>query len=85
MRDSYLSENITRVIMTRKYTVIIERDEAGWLVSEVVELPGCHTQAKTMDALLERTKEAIRAYVKAGKDEAFEISEEFVGVQHIEV
>ena len=85
MRDSYLNENITRVIMTRKYTVIIEKDETGWLVSEVVELPGCHTQAKTMDALLERTKEAIRAYVKASKDEAFEISEEFVGVQHIEV
>mgnify|MGYP001571476281 CR=1 FL=1 len=52
--------------MTRKYTVIIEKDEAGWLVSEVVELPGCHTQAKTMTGLLKRTKEAIKAYLGSG-------------------
>lgn len=50
--------------MKTKYTIIIERDENGWLVSEVVGLPGCHTQAKTMDQLLERTKEAIRAYAE---------------------
>ncbi len=69
--------------MPRKYTIIIERDEAGWLVSEVVELPGCHTQAKTMDELLKRTKEAIQAYLET--EEPVEISEEFVGVQQIEV
>jgi len=69
--------------MVQKYTVVIERDEDGWLVSEVVELPGCHTQAKTMDELLERTKEAIRAYL--GSDKNPEITEEFVGVQQIEV
>ncbi len=66
-----------------KYTVLIERDEEGWLVSEVVELPGCHTQAKTMDELLKRTKEAIKAYLET--EEPVEISEEFVGVQQIEV
>ena len=70
--------------MARKYTILIERDEDGWLVSEVVELPGCHTQAKTMDQLLERTKEAIRAYVgEQGYNS--EIAQEFVGVQTIEV
>jgi len=45
-----------------KYTVLIEQDEDGWLVSEVVELPGCHTQAKTLDELISRTREAIQAY-----------------------
>ena len=69
--------------MAKKYTVVIERDEEGWLVSEVVELPGCHTQARTMDELIERTKEAIRAYLETGEEP--EISEEFVGVQQIEV
>lgn len=71
--------------MTRKYTIIIEKDEADWFVSEVVELPGCHTQAKTMDKLLERTKEAIQAYLETDKKVPIEISEEFVGVQQIEV
>lgn len=54
--------------MTKKYTVLIEKDEEGWLISEVMELPGCHTQAKTMDQLLERTKEAIRAYIGASEE-----------------
>ena len=67
----------------QKYTIIIEKDEDGWLVSEVVELPGCHTQAKSMDELLARTKEAIQAYLES--EEKPEISEEFVGVQQIEV
>ncbi len=69
--------------MAKKYTLIIERDEGGWLISEVVELPGCHTQAKSMDALLERTKEAIRAYLES--DEKPVVSEKFVGVQQVEV
>ena len=70
--------------MTQKYTVLIERDEDGWLVSEVVELPGCHTQGKTMDQLLERTKEAIQAYL-GDKKHSPEFVTEFVGVQQIEV
>ncbi|MBI2583593.1 MAG: type II toxin-antitoxin system HicB family antitoxin [Candidatus Aenigmarchaeota archaeon] len=69
--------------MARRYTIIIERDEGGWLVSEVIGLPGCHTQAKTMDELIKRTKEAIRAYVESSEEP--EISEEFVGVQQIEI
>ncbi|HII29514.1 hypothetical protein COT48_01860 [Candidatus Woesearchaeota archaeon CG08_land_8_20_14_0_20_47_9] len=66
-----------------RFTVVIERDEEGWYVSEVVELPGCHTQAKSIDQLLERTKEAIRAYLETEEKPA--ISEQFVGVQQIEV
>lgn len=31
--------------MARTYHVIIERGEDGFLISDVVELPGCHTQA----------------------------------------
>jgi len=66
-----------------KYTIIIERDEEGWLISEVVELPGCHTQAKTLDQLIERTKEAIQVYL-ASMDEPV-VFEQFVGVQQVEV
>ncbi|MBI4329486.1 MAG: type II toxin-antitoxin system HicB family antitoxin [Chloroflexi bacterium] len=46
--------------MPREFTVVIERDEAGYLVASVPALPGCHTQARSMDKLLERIKEAIR-------------------------
>jgi len=46
--------------MAREFTVIIERDEEGYLVGSVPALKGCHTQARSMDELLERMKEAIQ-------------------------
>ena len=70
--------------MKRKYNIIIEKDEDGWLVSEVLGLPGCHTQAKTMDQLMERTKEAIQAYLD-GDEGAAQVFSEFVGLKQIEV
>ena len=49
--------------MTEKeFTMVIEEGEDGYLISEVVELPGCHTQAKTLDELIKRTKEAIELF-----------------------
>ncbi len=68
--------------MKRKFNLIIEKDQDGWYISEVIELPGCHTQAKSMDELMERTKEAVRAYLE--DDEEHEFST-FIGVQQIEV
>ena len=45
--------------MERQFDVLIERDEEGFYVASVPQLPGCHTQADSLDALLERIKEAI--------------------------
>ena len=46
--------------MLSGFTVVIEMDEEGWLVGSVPSLHGCHTQARTMDELLERMDEAIQ-------------------------
>ena len=43
-----------------EYAVVIEMDEDGWLVGSVPSLHGCHTQARTMDELLERMDEVIQ-------------------------
>ncbi|MEK6855900.1 MAG: type II toxin-antitoxin system HicB family antitoxin [Nanoarchaeota archaeon] len=67
-----------------EYNIIIEKDEDGWLVSEVVELQGCHTQAKSMDELIKRTKEAIQVCLESEKPN-FIISNKFIGIQKIEV
>ena len=67
-----------------KYTMIVEKDEDDWLVSEVVGLPGCHTQGKTMDELLENTKEAIALYLECEKPQ-IEFETKFVGLQQVEV
>jgi predicted RNase H-like HicB family nuclease len=45
-----------------KFAVVVERDEEGYYIGSVPELPGCHTQAKTIDKLMERVKEAIELY-----------------------
>ena len=70
--------------MTRDYNIIIEQGEDGYLISEVVELPGCHTQAKSFDELIKRTKEAISLYLKCQK-KPIEIHDKFLGVQRIAV
>ena len=68
----------------RTFTVIIEKDKDGYFVGEVVELPGCHTQAKSLDELMERIKEAIELYLDV-QGEALEKEVEFVGIQEITI
>jgi len=68
--------------MTNKFNVIVEQGEDGYLISEVVELPGCHTQAKTYDELLKRTKEAISLYLE---EKPAIVKSKFLGLQLIEV
>jgi predicted RNase H-like HicB family nuclease len=67
--------------MTRTFNILVEQDEDGWFISEVVGLPGCHTQAKTLDELMKRTKEAISLYLKCRKPA--EVKERFVGLQQL--
>jgi predicted RNase H-like HicB family nuclease len=51
--------------MKKAVTVIIERDqESGWLVGEVVELPGCYSQAPDLPTLEANMKEAITVYLQ---------------------
>ncbi|MFH1377018.1 MAG: type II toxin-antitoxin system HicB family antitoxin [Candidatus Woesearchaeota archaeon] len=66
-----------------KFDVIIEKDGDGYYISEVIGLPGCHTQAKTIDELIKRTKEAISLYLECEKP--FSINEKFIGLQKVEV
>jgi predicted RNase H-like HicB family nuclease len=65
----------------RKFVVLVEKDDDGYYVASVPTLPGCHTQARSLEELLERVKEAIEAYLEAEKDT--EISE-FIGVLVVE-
>jgi predicted RNase H-like HicB family nuclease len=70
--------------MQMKFSVLVERDEDGYYIASVPELPGCHTQAKTLDQLTGRIKEAIELYLETeGTKPDGKI--EIVGVQFIEV
>jgi predicted RNase H-like HicB family nuclease len=50
--------------MKNEFNVIIERDAEGFYVADVPALRGCHTQAKSLDELMVRIKEAIELCLK---------------------
>lgn len=45
--------------MKHKFEVIVEKDAEGYFIASVSGLPGCHTQAKSLDELMVRIREAI--------------------------
>jgi len=67
----------------RKFTVLIEQDEEGYLVATVPALRGCHTQAQSLDTLMKRVREAIALCLEEGNDQAGTL--EPVGVQQVSV
>jgi predicted RNase H-like HicB family nuclease len=62
--SAYLPVHQGVSFMKKNFSVLVEKDEDGYLVATVPTLPGCHTQARSMDDLLERVKEAIEAYIE---------------------
>jgi predicted RNase H-like HicB family nuclease len=69
--------------MSRDIDVVIGRDSEGYDVATVPALPGCHTQARSLDELSERIKEAIELYLQV-EGEAPEALE-FIGIQRVTV
>ena len=69
--------------MKREFSVVIERDSEGYYVASVPSLPGCHTQARSLDKLLSRIKEAIELCLEV--EEPHPAASEFVGVQRVAV
>ena len=68
--------------MVEKFNIIVEQGEDGYLISDVVELPGCRSQAKTYDELMKRTKEAISLYLSVKKAQP---RNKFLSLQQLEV
>jgi len=67
----------------RKFTVLIERDEAGYYVATVPALHGCYTQAKSLDTLMKRVREVIELCLEDGDKPAESL--DLVGIQQISI
>jgi predicted RNase H-like HicB family nuclease len=67
----------------RIFTYIIEKDEDGYFVADVPELSGCHTQAKSLDELEARIRDAIAVFLDTNRD--FKAGTQFIGIHQIEV
>jgi len=53
---------------SKQFRVVVEKDEDGIFVASVPALPGCHTQAKSYEQVIERIKEAIKLYLEVLRD-----------------
>ena len=67
----------------REFSVIVERDQEGYYVASVPELPGCHSQARSLDKLIERIREAIELCLEV--EQGDRAITEFIGVQRVTV
>ena len=69
--------------MQRQFDVVLERDEEGYYVASVPQLPGCHTQARSLDEVTERIREAVALCleVQGVPEQALE----FIGIQRITI
>jgi len=69
--------------MPQQFDVVAEKDADGFFVASVPVLPGCHTQAQSLDDLMVRVKEAIEVYLEA--QGTLPEPMDFIGVQLVTV
>lgn len=51
------------------FKVLIEQDEDGVFVASVPAIPGCHTQGRTYEEVMENIKEAIRLCLEVARED----------------
>jgi predicted RNase H-like HicB family nuclease len=69
--------------MTHQFNVVVEKDPEGNLVASVPTVPGCHAQARSLDELMLRIREAIELCLE--EQGASPEPLDFVGVQRVTV
>ena len=69
--------------MTRDFDVVVERDSEGYYVASVPSLHGCHTQARSLDELMERVQEVIELCLEEQGPPSEQL--QFVGVQRTRI
>ena len=71
-------------IEKQNFHFTIERDqESQWLIAEVIELPGCYTQAENLADLERNIREAIEVYLETVSED--NPTSQFIGTYCIEV
>ncbi|MCX5676300.1 MAG: type II toxin-antitoxin system HicB family antitoxin [Planctomycetota bacterium] len=67
--------------MVREFNVVIEKDADGYFVASVPAFRGCHTQARSLDVLMKRVKEAIELCLEVEEP----VASVFVGMHRVAV
>jgi predicted RNase H-like HicB family nuclease len=69
--------------MARQFDVVIERDSEGYYVASVPQLPACHTQARSLDEVTQRIREAIELCLEVEGSPEHDL--EFVGIERVTI
>jgi predicted RNase H-like HicB family nuclease len=69
--------------MAKQFDVVVEKDSEGFYVASVPSLAGCHTQARSLDKLMDRIREAIELCLEVQDGMVEQL--DFVGVQRVTV
>jgi predicted RNase H-like HicB family nuclease len=69
--------------MARQFDVVIERDSEGYYVASVPQMSACHTQARSLDEVVLRIREAIELCLEVEGAPAQDL--EFIGIQRVTV
>lgn len=72
--------------MEQLFTAHIEKDtDTGYYIGVIPNVPGAHTQAKTLDELSVRLKEVLELCFETMSDEEKKEIPQFVGTQQISI
>ncbi len=69
--------------MPRQFDVVIQRDSEGYYIASVPQMAGCHTQARSLDEVTARIREAIELCLEVEGVPDQEL--EFVGIQRVTI
>lgn len=68
--------------MDKEFNVNIEKDEERFYIATVTSSKGCHRQAKSLNELVKKTKEAIELCLQ---EQVVVYNYDFVGIQKLTV
>ncbi|MGH9792602.1 MAG: type II toxin-antitoxin system HicB family antitoxin [Candidatus Acidiferrales bacterium] len=71
--------------MSRRYTVILEKEEEGGYHVFCPALPGCHSQSQTIDEGMQNIREAIELYIETLIEDGLPIPDEDILIKPIEI
>ena len=71
---------------TYQFTAQIEKDpESGMFIGLIPNLPGAHSQAKTLDELHKNLQEVLALCIEELSEEELKSLPEFIGVQQFSI
>jgi predicted RNase H-like HicB family nuclease len=72
-------------LVTRRYTVIFEKEEEGGYHVFCPTLPGCHTQSETIEEGVQNIRETIQLYLESLVEDGLRVPEEDILIKPVEV